>query len=264
MLSTVRSELTKIVTLPSIWVATAIPLALFLLMQTSIFSDSRALVARVGADGFADLDGRSVHAATEITQLLGVSVFNAGLLLPVLGALIAGTEFRGGQLGLTFVAVPDRTRLVLGKALATALYALALTFVCVLIGSVLTYVAVADWDPGLLWSPQMLAAHTRLLLFTVTITLWGLALTLIARRALTGIVASVVVMMLTMAQVVAMISPSLDALLPLSAARNLLLQGRDAGAPLTGSVGQGAVVLAAWAVVTLVVAGAALRRRDAR
>lgn len=264
MINTIRSEFTKFLTLPSVWIITGVPFVLFLFLQTTVLGDNTQMVENVRPDGMVEYMGRLTRAETEVTQNIGISIFNAGLLLPILGAVIAGLEFRAGQLGLSFVAVPNRGRMILGKILATTLYVLGFGILCIALATVFTYVAVQDWNTDLLWSPDMMAAHGRLLLFMVTSTLIGLSITLITRRTLTGIITSVVLMMLTLAQVVALVSPVVDAFLPLSAARNLLLQGRDAGAPLTGSAEHGAIVLIGWAVIVSVVAAVAMKRKDAR
>ncbi|WP_435111038.1 ABC transporter permease [Nocardiopsis synnemataformans] len=264
VLSIIRSELTKVLTLRSIWVMTGVIIALNVFFQYQSLGFNIDAVANVRPDGMTETNGRVFHAETELRQTVGVTVFNPGLLFPILGAVIAGAEFRSGQLGLSVVAVPNRIRLVLGKLLATTAYALGLGLVCIALATAFMYAAVRDWNPGMLWSADMLAVEARLLLFTATFTLIGAGITLLTRRTLTGIIATVVLIMLTMAQVVAMLSPAVDAFLPLSAARNLLLQGRDAGAPLTGSAEHGAIVLTLWALVTSIVAALAIKRRDAR
>lgn len=260
MIATIRSEFTKFLTLPTVWIMTAVILAIFFFLQYSVFGDHISMVQNVGPDGMAD----GTHVETEISQVIGVTIFNAGLLMPVLGAMIAGTEFRAGQLGLSFVAVPNRTRLIIGKVFATTIYAVALSIVCILIASILAFIAVKDWKPELLWSPEMMLAHGRLLLYMITSTLMGLGLTLLTRRTLTGIIIAVVLMMLGLARIVAMISSAVDSFVPLSAARNLLLQNRDAGPPLTGSAESGALVLIIWAVVVTIIAVIMMKRKDAR
>ena len=67
-----------------------------------------------------------------------------------------------------------------------------------------------------------------------------------------------------MVQVVAIMSPKVDAFLPLSAARNLLLQGTDNPVPLTGTSLQGGLVLLGWVIISAVGAVVVLTRRDAR
>ena len=264
MISAIRSELIKFLTLPSVWIFTGILFVLFLYVQSIVFGDNIQMVASVRPDGMVEFWGKLVLAQTEITQSIGTGILNASLVLPILGAVIAGAEFRAGQLGMSLVAVPNRNRMILSKILATTLYVLGFGVLCIAIATLLTYIAVKDWNPALLWSPDMWAAHGRLLLFMVTSTVIGLAITLIARSTLTGIIASVVLMMLTFTQVVAMVSPTADAFLPLSAARNLLLQPGDAGAPLTGSAQHGAMVLIGWTVIASGIAALITNRKDAR
>lgn len=262
--SIIRSELTKFLTLPSVWLATGVLLALNVFFQYQLLSFNIETVANVGPDGMSESNGQPVHAETELREMLVASVFNPGLLFPILGAVIAGAEFRAGQLGLSMVAVPDRMHLVLGKVLATTACVLGLGAVCIVMAKAFMYAVVSDWNPGMLWSAETLAGEARLLLFIVTSTLIGVGITLITRRTLAGIVMTVILIMLTVTQVVAMISPGVDAFLPVSAARNLLLQGAEAGAPLTGSAGHGAMVLIGWALVATVVAALVIRRRDVR
>jgi hypothetical protein len=72
---------------------------------------------------------------------------------------------------------------------------------------------------------------------------------------------SVALIALTMTRVLAG-TPALDALLPVSAARNLLLKPETSD--LTASPVQALVVLVGWVLVTTLAAGVALARRDAR
>lgn len=265
MLSTIRSETTKFVTLPGVWIVTAVIVVLFLYMQQSLYVDHVSMVENVQPDGTAETFLGTVHVATQMRGSIGTAIVNAGLLLPVLGAIIAGTEFKTGQLGLSLVAVPNRARFVIGKVLAIALYAAGLALVFIVIALVLIYLASKDWDPDLLSTTPMLQEAGRVILFVVTTTLTGAAITLIARRTLTGIIVSVALLTLTFSQVVAMIAPVVDAFLPFSAARNLLFQ--DAAivpVPLSGTALQGALVLTAWAVIASTCALITIWRRDAR
>lgn len=265
MLSTIRSEFTKFLTLPGVWLVTGVIVLLFIYMQQSLYGDNTALVEAVRPNGTADTYFGVVPVATQIRGSIGTAVMNAGLLLPVLGAVIAGTEFKAGQLGLSLVAVPNRTRFVLSKVLAVALYAAGLAVVFIIAALALIYLVVKDWNTDVLWSVQTLQEAGRVLLFMVTTTLLGAAITLITRRTLSGIIVSVVLITLTFAQVVAMIAPAVDAFLPLSAARNLMFQDATIlPVPLTGTELHGALVLTAWAVVGAAVAVVMIRRKDAR
>lgn len=265
VLSVIRSEFTKFLTLPGVWVVSGVIVLLFVYSEHVAYGYHIAMIENVRPDGTADTDRGIVQVAAEIRGSLGTAVVNAGLLLPVLGAIIAGTEFKAGQLGLSLVAVPNRTRFVLGKVVAIALYAASLALVFIVIAVVLIYLVIKGWDTAPLWSFSMLREIGRVILLVVTTTLTGAAITLIARRTLIGIIVSIALLTLTFSQVVAMIAPVADAFLPFSAARNLLFQGATGlPVPLTGTELQGALVLTAWAVIGSSCALITIRRRDAQ
>jgi hypothetical protein len=190
------------------------------------------------------------------------SSFQSALFLPVIGAIIAGAEFRGGQVGVSVLAVPGRGRFLAGKAIAVALYTALVALVIAGLSTVFMYLAVRDWDPSILWSAAALTGQARFLLFTVAYTLTVFAIATIARRTLAGIIAIVLFLGLTMSQVFAAFAPAIDALTPMSAGRNLLLD--PASNSLTASPLQATIVITGWAVVSLLAAGIVLSRRDAR
>lgn len=263
VLAATRTELTKILTLPSAWIVTGIILALHGLIQlqaSGLFSEA---VAEITPDGVIEVFIGQPRAATdEILGLLVSSSLQAGLFLPMLAAVIAGQEFRWKQLGPTLLAVPRRGLMTAAKLLATALYVLALAIVVSAISTGFMYLAVRDWNPGLLVSAEAFAGHARFLAFAVLSSLTWLAITLIARSTLTGIMIAVGLVAITMTQLLAASAPDVDALLPFSAARNLLF---DPGINnLTAGPGHGLLVLTGWAVATATAAGIVLSRRDAR
>lgn len=137
----------------------------------------------------------------------------------VLAGVVAGQEFRAGQLGVTLLAMPRRGRVLAAKLLATGLFVLAVAVVMAGVSVGFMYAAVKDWNPGLLVTGETFLGHARFLAFAVTYSLIGLAVTVAARSSLAGVVCTVVLFAVTMIQA----APDLDALLPLSAARNLLL-----------------------------------------
>ena len=262
MLAATRAELTKILTLPSVWTVTGIILALHALI---LFQSNRLLadaVANITADGMIEVFiGQPRPAAEEILDLLVGSSLQVGLFLPILAAVIAGHEFRSQQLRLTVLAVPRRGRLLVAKLFASGLYVLGVAVLVSVISTGFMYLAVRDWNPGLLLTAEAFVGHGRFLAFAVLFSLTGLAITLIARSTLTGITVTVALIAVTMTQVLAAV-PDVDALFPLSAARNLLLDpGID---DLTASPEHGFLVLTGWTAITAVAAGATLLRRDAR
>ena len=142
----------------------------------------------------------------------------------ILGSVIAGSEFKTGQFGMSVVAVPNRSRLIVGKFVAAFLYVFILSLSWFSVAFLFVYFGIRDANITLFGMTELSGSFFRILLFAVAFALFPIGLTLIARRTLFGVVSSMVMIMLTMMQVVAFVSPKVDALLPLSAARNLLLQ----------------------------------------
>lgn len=260
----IRSEFTKFLSLRGVWIITAITTGLFLRVQTTLHGQHVAMIDVIRPDGTADIGFGVSPVIDEIQHSIGTAALNAGLLLPALGAVLAGLEFKPGQLGLSLVAVPNRARFVVGKLLAITLFTVGVALVFIVVALFLIHLAVHDRHLDATWLLPMAQESARVILFMVTTVLLGAGLTLIARRALAGIIIATVLTTLTMLQVVANVSPAADAWLPISAARNLLLLETNITVPLTGSQWHGAVVLTLWATLSWVVALVLLRRRDAR
>lgn len=264
-LSLVSSEVTKIRTLPGVWLAAGILLALHVLVlqvQSSFYV--RAVSDITPAGMIEIIPGLPEPAGPAIVGDVVAASLQVGLFVCVLGAVAAGSEFRTGQLGSSVLAVPSRLSLVVAKTVATGLCALVVGLTMAAASTASMYVAVRSWDPTILVSPAALAGQARFLLFVVTSTITAASITLIARRALVGVLAVGVLISLTVTQVVAALASGVDALLPVSAARNLLLTPGPGEVPLTAGPVQGALVLVGWAVVTTIAAALTLQRRDAR
>ena len=264
MISIVRSELTKALTLPSVWIIMVILTAVDLLFQLQLFLFNQELIANLRGDGTSVVNSVPGVADESVFGDYVASIFNPAILLPLLSTVTAGAEFRTGQLGMSVLAVPRRMRLLVGKIVAVAFQILILGTLWIGAAKVLLHLALHSWEAGRAWSPRFLLADARILLFMVTAALFAYAITLIARRTLVGVIVAVVLIMVTMTQMLTLISPAVDALALFSAARNLVLAGGDVAVPLTGSAVQGAAVLIGWAVLACAVAVAVVTRRDAR
>lgn len=266
LLAAVRSEVTKILTLRSLLVCCAALLVLHAGIQAISLSLYADAVAGIDDRGLIeDITGTRVPAVPEVSEQLVAAVFQVVPLLPVAGALVAGSEFRTGQIGLSVMATPSRARLVAATAIAMALLTVALCVVLALVTTAFMIPAVAGWNPAVLVSPGVLGGYLRITAVAVctTLTAWGIAL--VARRALAGVLVWALVLTATITQAVAALSPAVDAALPLSAARNLLFSdSRDVVPPLTSGPWTAAVVLTAWAVVAVAASVAVVGRRDAR
>ena len=110
MVHIIRSEMTKIVTLPSTWVTTFALFVAFLFFQYQVFGVYTEL-----ADSFKQKALTEVYVLGELKESMEASIFNPGILLVILGSVIAGSEFKTGQFGMSVVAVPNRSRLIVGK-----------------------------------------------------------------------------------------------------------------------------------------------------
>ena len=263
MLPAIRSELTKILTLRTAWLVLGAMLGLQLLVEVQALSLYADAVAKITPDGFIEIFiGQREPAEAAMLDGLVAASLQMSIFLPCFAAVLAGQEFRSRQLGLSVLAVPRRGRLVVAKSVAAAICLLVAAALIATISTTFNYLAIKDWNPGLLLTSQAVTGQLKFLAYAVLVGLITCAITVLARSTLVGIVVSVALVAVTMTQVLASASPSLDALLPISAGRNLLLNPQMSD--LTSSPPYAAVVLVGWAVLSTVVAGVALSRRDAR
>jgi hypothetical protein len=256
----IRAELVKITTVPGVWVCTAVIVALDVLVLTQQYPRNVEMLASLAADGTVEVAPGERRPATDAFHFLLVSALQIAPLLPVLGALIAGQEFRAGQIGLSVLAVPRRGLLSAAKALAAGLFLLLVAALLAAVDTVFVELVVADWEPGLPFTGEAFLWRARFLVLAVSFGLAGFAIALVARSTLAGVAGAVALTMVTMTQVLARVAPAVDALLPYSAARNLMVSADD----LTAGPGHALLVLAGWALAAPAVAGLVLARRDAR
>lgn len=266
MIAAIHAETTKIRTLRSLLVFSAALVVLHVAMQAIQLSLYVDAVAGIDTSGMIEIfAGSRVPAVPEMTEQLVATMFTPVPFLPVAGALIAGSEYWSGQIGTSVVAVPSRGRLLAAKAAATTLFTLALCLVLALLTTGFMFVAVKDWNPGLLVSRNVLTGYLRVTLIAVCINLLALGITMLTRRGLFGILAMALLLGLTITQIVAALSPGVDALLPISAARNVLFYGsRGIVPPLTSGPWFAAIVLLGWCAVAVAASVLALQHRDSR
>lgn len=263
MLPIIRSELTKIFTLRSAWLVTCgiiVLNAVIIQIQLPLYTDA---VAAMTTDGMIEIFDGMPQSADSLVWDTTTWPLQIGIFCFVIGAIIAGSEFRHGSLGMSVLAVPARVRLVCAKVFAVMIVALGVGVILTMTSVAYMYVVIKDWNPALLWTPDALAGYARFQLFVATFTIIGFSMTLIARRTLLGIIACGLMLGLTMTQVIASAVPALDALIPTSAGRNLLLEP-GFPPPLTATPVHGAIVLILWASVSTAVAAWLVNRRDAR
>lgn len=230
------AELVKLRTLVSPRVAVAVALAANLLLAVLARGDVRL----AGADGTTPL------AQVGDLMLAPVWAF-AGL-----GALAAGSEHTGGQLRVSLLAVPDRTRLVLAQLSAVTAASLAAAVVVVVPAYGVQRLGVGgDEQPAL--------AVTSLVATYVLVSLVAASGAVLGRGAVVPLVVLVVTALLAAPMLRATL-PTLVAVLPPDAALSAV--GTPAGEAALGRAA-GLAVLAGWAGALVVAALVTTARRDA-
>ena len=257
-----RAELTKIVTLRSVWLVLGAILALQLLVEVQAVGLYADAVAAITADGTIEIfTGQREPAEAAMREALHASSLQMSVFLPVLAAVLGAQEFRGRQLGLSVLAVPRRGRLLAAKIVAAAGYLMLAALLIAGISTTFSYLAVRAWQPGLPLSAAALRGQAAFVAYAVLLCLVTYAIAVIARGALVAIGVSLALVTVTMTQVFAG-TLGLDALFPVSAGRNLLLN--PATNELTAGPGHALLVLAGWALLSSLAAGITLARRDVR
>jgi ABC-2 type transport system permease protein len=258
-----RAELTKIFTLRSVWLITALVLGLHVLVNWSAMSLYRDAVDQIGPDGLIEIfTGERNPATVEMLDSLSGGSLQMTMFLPVLAVVIAGQEYRSRQLGLTLLAVPQRGRLLAAKVLAMTGYTLLVAILIAAISTVFTYAEVKNWNAGLVTSPAAVRLDLAFLAYALLFSLVSMSATMVVRSTLIGVMITIALVAVTMTQILAMTAPAVDALLPMSAGRNLLLD--PTLSTLSSGPRQAMLVLIAWAIVGITAAGVTLSRRDAR
>lgn len=262
LLAAVRAELTKISTLRSAWLVLGAILGLQLLVEAQALALYAEAVSKVAPDGTIEIFvGEREPAEAAILDGLVAASLQMSVFLPALAAVMAGQEFHSRQLGLSVLAVPRRGRLLVAKSLAAAVALLVAALLIAAVSTTFTYLAVAQWKPSLLLSFEAMTGQVTFIVYAVLLCLTTYGITVFARSTLIGVLVSVALSAITMTQVLAA-KPAVDALLPVSVGRNLLLD--PAMSDLTSDPPQAAVVLVGWALLTMGAAGVTLTCRDAR
>lgn len=264
-----RYEWMRLRTLRSTWWLTATALTLYLL------SGLNALFQRPASPGggilSADFIGTSATLGAEITLVPVIGVLGA-----FIGLFAFGHEFRYATIRLTLVALPNRWRVFVAKAVVTAAWALGIAVVGLAL--VVLFAFANPWQQvtsaSLAWEPfgRAVCAHLAL------VVLWDLAAVSLAClvRNLPAAVALLLVWPLLLEKILALLLRTVSALHPIAFLAPLLpfgagersvavllptggsglLSGGDLG-PL-GGLGVFAVFVLALAGVSL----AAFRRAD--
>lgn len=135
----IRSEWTKFWTLRSTW---------WTLLIAFVVTVGFATLASWGASSHLDHMSPEDRATLDVTNVATVGIAFGQLALAVLGALIVASEYSTGGIKATFVAVPNRLRVLLAKTLVFAVVAWV-------VGTIAAFVSF--WVSMLFWSRHHLA-----------------------------------------------------------------------------------------------------------
>ncbi len=252
----VRSEWTKLRTLRSTWVTLAIAAAL----SVGIAAAIGATLGSTGPDGQG---GPPPQVLADVPGALLSSTIFASLVLGVLGALSASTEYSTGTVRATLTAVPTRLPVLAAKVLVVLVVA-AVSGAAVSAAAFWTGTTLLDPPLSARWGDDGVAAalvgNTG---YLVAITLLGLGLGLLARST-AGAITVLVALVFLLPGILQFISVEWvqDAAdyLPSSAGATLQATA-DGASTLTRQAAS--LTLAVWVAVPLVLAAVLLKTRDA-
>lgn len=254
-----RGEWIKLLSLRSTWWALTSTAALMTLVS---------LAAAMSLDAMADDPGM----APGIEQMHGAEVIAGGfpfgmLIIAVLGALFITGEYSTGMIRSTFAAVPTRIPVLGAKALTLVVLTAAVTLVSVTLSYFVTMPQLSQYDlvPAL-DDPGTWRVLGGTLYSLIAAALFSLGIgTLLRSTAATVTVALTVLLLLpgTLSFISLDWVETIVSYLPLPASSALLTTGAAETQGAYLSTQASLIVMAAYAVVPIVAAAVALRRRDA-
>jgi ABC-2 type transport system permease protein len=258
----VRAELRKAVTLPAVWAGAAVgvvgSVALAVLNAVSV----RGAVSSGQEDLLADSAGTSPFesgvAAMPITGVLGALV---------VGVVVIGSEYTadraesggGRQIATTLVASPRRVELLVSKMVTVLALVVAMALVAIPVSVGAAWVVTGSVAEESVALPDALLRSGGATLYWACMGLIAFAVTVLTRSGTIPLVifianSSLVSVTFLLSQVT-----ELANWLPDMAGRNLFgIEGAEGGLePLPG-----ALVMLAWTLVLLFIAGTVFERRD--
>lgn len=254
-----RGEWIKLLSLRSTWWA---------LTSTAALMTLASVAYAMSLDTMAD----DPVTAPGIEQMHGAEIVASGLpfgmlIIAVLGALSITGEYSTGMIRSTFAAVPTRLPVLAAKALTLVVLAAAVTIVSVMLSYLVTMAQLSQYDlvpalddPGT-W--RVLGGSVYCLTAAALFSL-GLG-TLLRSTAATVTVALTVLLLLPgiLSFVTLDWVQTIVSYLPLPASSTLLTTGTTDVPGGDLSTHASLIVVAAYAVVPIMAAAVALRRRDA-
>lgn len=238
-MSACAAELTKIRTLPAVWIALAL---------TVVANTVLGVLAATDAVRVASADGEVAVGQLGTLMLAPVYVFIA------IAVFAAGTEYRGGQLRVSLAAVPDRTRWFGSKLAVSAAAALLAAIPAVLPGLLVQRGVAGDLASGRTVT-DLLALLTSYLLLSLV----GFGFAFLARTLVTPL-AVLFILPILVSTTLGSLFPQVIRFLPHEATLSFL--GRAADPATALGRGAGLLVLTGWALLFVGTAWVLVVRRD--
>jgi ABC-2 type transport system permease protein len=212
----------------------------------------------------ANLDRAESRGPIDVTNIALGGVLFGQLAIAVLGVLVISGEYSTGGIKSSFIAVPQRLRLVVAKGVVFTVVALVVAAVTCLVSFFvgMTFFAAHDVAVGL-GDPHVLRAVIGAALYLTVSGLLGYAIGLILRHtagAITVVVALLFIVPIVLNVIPADIVHSINKYFLGSAGQHVaeVLAAPDALGPWTGFL-----VFAAETAVLLVAGALLVKRRDA-
>lgn len=254
-----KSEAFKFFTYKPMWV---LPLTTIVLTWTLTYVTGLSDVEATGGDfGGTTAENNPMMFADELPALefQGFDLMNIGLILMIaLGAIYAGVEYRDGLVRSSLIAEPNRVRLFVAKAtLLTSVIAIT-GLLSMGIGTMVRHLALGEYglDPFAL--PMIVWRNvTGVALTWSVLGLLAFSIGVIARNAIIPLVLTTPLAVGVGDFLITLWEPA--QFLPPAAGADLFTQ--PDGTHLDPVMG--AIVMSAWALGSVVAAGAIFTRRDA-
>lgn len=249
----VASELTKLLTLRSIWITALLVIVIDVLAAWS----QAAPVADAIRSGDANL-------APGITpETVGFEWVALGLIgIIVIGVIAASSEYSSGQISTSLVAVPNRRRLFLSKVVALVIVVAAIGAVTIPALSLLSQFGLGDLsviDDGV--PASLVLRWLGATGYWVAMALISFAIATLLRQMLIPLFALIVISQLSLLQL--LLSP-MFVYLPTIAGVQLFDPGLITGSYPDAAIGlpAAALVTTLWTIALLAAAGVRFIRRD--
>ena len=219
----IRSELSKIVSLPLFWMGVAIVIGI-----SVFFTFQNIQVINAIANGntemlmLEDRTSQLTEFQTVRDAILSSPYQSSILFSPILFALILSTEYKFGQESFTKLLTPKWQTVLTGQIFSGMIVASTLTIVLSLINSAMLYGMLDGTLKSYLTLSLILEVTLRIIIFAITLTLLSMFLVTITRKAIPSVIIIVSLLVITLSGILRVLSPTLEHLLPLIGAKSFV------------------------------------------